>query len=119
MPGGVSATPEEYKNEILRRHLDSVNIHPGPMIMKAVDDGDLDIGSLNPWKVWKVTPPPPKITIRDYVDAHTRAESWGRIDLERPLAGAYWPEVKRYRSWVSTITFYSMMALAGWILISL
>jgi len=113
----MAATPEKYKNEKLRRALDDVNIHPGPMItMNPYKEDDIDLGRLSPWKVWKVNTPSRLLTAREYVEAHTRAESWGRIDLEKPLAGASWPEVPRRFSWTNAMIFCSLMALVGWVI---
>jgi len=50
------------------------------------DDGIKE--SISPWKIWKVKDPK-KMSTREYVDAHTVHESWGRDEF--PLRGALWP----------------------------
>jgi hypothetical protein len=123
--GGVRVTPEEYQEaERKRRAMAFLEATREPVSLSAAGEKEMDeaMKLLHPWKIWrrndssKVEILTPIMTIREYVEAHTRSESWGRKDLEKPLAGAYWPKTRGKFSWINAMLFCSLMALLGYAL---
>jgi hypothetical protein len=117
--GGVAATPEEYKNEKLRRALNDVNIHPGPMIFKdaglEVDGKSYNINDVIPWQVWrrddssKVEILTPIMTIREYVEAHTIYEH--KVN-QVEVGDLLWPATRGRTSWINVIIFTALAAFS-------
>jgi len=85
-------------NVLLRDMVDKVEINPGARHKAATDAMYYGHGltSISPWKIWKnsnnsdVEYLGPAYSIREYVEAHTVHESWGRDEF--PLRGALWPK---------------------------
>jgi len=89
---GSRTRQKQFEDNIrMRDMVDKVEINPnGPMFKVTPVDKDEYLESISPWRVWKFPTQPKKMSIREYVDAHTVHESWGRDEF--PLRGALWPK---------------------------